>query len=144
MLPFSVTFRPGLSVHEQVVYAVTKAIVAGQLQPGEAFPSVRAISQDLRINPNTAHKIVATLVQDGLLEVLPGVGTIVAVIPRATARDRRALLERDVEKLVVEARRLSLELEDVLEAVQACWDGLGRGGAESGGGGGRQRRKGGA
>jgi GntR family transcriptional regulator len=127
MLPFTVTFRPGLSVHEQVVYAVTKAIVAGQLRSGEPFPSVRAISQDLRINPNTAHKIVATLVNEGLLEVRPGIGTVVAAAPEASARERRALLEQDVEKLVVEARRLAVALDDVLEAVRAHWDGLSRG-----------------
>jgi GntR family transcriptional regulator len=125
MLPFSVTFRPGVSVHEQVVFAVKKAIVGGQLRAGEAFPSVRALSQDLRINPNTAHKVVATLVGEGLLEVHPGVGTVVAGGRQPTAAERATLLERDVEKLVVEARNLSLDLDEVLGAVRAQWDGLG-------------------
>ena len=65
MLPFTVEFRPGEPVYEQVMYAVKKAIVLGQLGPGDRFPSVRALSQELRINPNTAHKIVAALTSDG-------------------------------------------------------------------------------
>ena len=35
MLPFTVRFRSGLPAYEQVLYAVRKAIAAGQLQPGD-------------------------------------------------------------------------------------------------------------
>jgi len=104
VLPFTVTLRPGLSVHEQVVFAVKKAIVSGRLRPGDEFPSVRVLSRELRINPNTAHKVVGTLTSDGLLDVRPGIGTFVAERPAADARDRRALLREDVEKLVVDLR----------------------------------------
>jgi GntR family transcriptional regulator len=128
VLPFSVVIRPGLSVHEQVVFAVKKAIVSGRLRPGDEFPSVRALSRELRINPNTAHKVVATLTADGLLDVRPGIGTYVAARPVASAADRRALLREDVERLVVEARHLSLDVQDVLDAVAEHWGRLDRGG----------------
>ena len=124
MLPFSVTFRPGASVHEQVVFAVKRACVRGQLRPGDSFPSVRALSQELRINPNTGHKIVSALVAEGLLEVRPGVGTIVAKAPAASRGQRRALLGQGVERLVVEARKLSLDLDEVVEAVRDRWESL--------------------
>jgi GntR family transcriptional regulator len=125
VLPFSLVFKPGASVHEQVVFAVKKACVSGQLRPGDPFPSVRALSQQLRINPNTAHKVVATLVAEGLLEVRPGIGTAVARAPAATRGQRRALLNEETERLVVEARKLSLNLDEVLEAVQEQWKKLG-------------------
>lgn len=127
MLPFTVTLRPGLSVHEQVVFAVKKAIVSGRLRPGDEFPSVRVLSRELRINPNTAHKVVGTLTSDGLLDVRPGIGTFVAERPAADARDRRALLREDVEKLVVDARHLNLDVQDVLDAVAEHWSRLDRG-----------------
>jgi GntR family transcriptional regulator len=128
VLPFSATIRPGLSVHEQVVFAVKKAMVSGRLRPGDEFPSVRALSRELRINPNTAHKVVATLTADGLLEVRPGIGTFVVGRTASSAADRRALLREDVERLVVEARHLSLDVEDVLDAVAEHWARLDRGG----------------
>ena len=81
MLPFTVQFRTGLSLYQQLVYAVQKAIISGQLLPGDPFPSVRKLSQELRINPNTAQKVVTRLVDQGLLEVKPGVGTRVARPP---------------------------------------------------------------
>lgn len=128
MLPFSVSLRPGLSVHEQVVFAVKKAVVSGRLRAGDEFPSVRALSRELRINPNTAHKVVATLTADGLLEVRPGIGTFVAGRQASSAAERRALLREDVERLVVEARHLSLDVQDVLDAVAEHWERLDRGG----------------
>ena len=121
MLTFSLVFKPGASVHEQVVFAVKKACVAGHLLPGDPFPSVRLLSQELRINPNTAHKVVATLVNQGLLEVRPGIGTTVARAPAATRAQRRSLLQEETERLVVEARKLSLDLQEVLDAVQERW-----------------------
>ena len=126
MLAFSVTLRPGLSIHEQIVYAVKKAVVSGRLKPGDGFPSVRALSKELRVNPNTAHKVVATLVGEGLLEVRPGIGTVVAKVPAATAEQRRALLKEDAERLVVEARRLAFDRQDVVDAVVDHWDRLAR------------------
>ena len=124
MLAFKVELKSGASVYEQVIYAVKKAIVSGRLQPGDRFPSVRTLSQELRINPNTAHKIVAALIDQGLLEVRPGIGTKVAEVPPPDARQRRDLLGKDLERLVVEAKKLALDLDEVILALKEHWDEL--------------------
>jgi GntR family transcriptional regulator len=121
MLPFEVVLRPGQSPFRQVVYAATRAAVSGELRAGDRFPSVRELSQALKINPNTAHKAVAELVRDGVLEVLPGVGTVVAARPHTSAAERRRLLSEEVEQLVVAAKRLGLREADVVGAVSARW-----------------------
>jgi GntR family transcriptional regulator len=121
MLPFAITLKAGESPYRQIVYAATRAIVSGDLAPGAAFPSVRELSQALKINPNTAQKVVGELVRDGLIEVRPGIGSVVASARRSSAGERRALLSGDVEALVVEARRLGLTRDDVLHAVAARW-----------------------
>lgn len=122
-LPFSVTLRPGRPLHDQVVFAATKAVVTGQLAPGDAFPSVRALSQELQINPNTAQKIVATLIERGLLEPRPGIGTVVSAWRPAATPERRALLAAQIDRLVVDARQLGLDVSDVLDAVRRAWKG---------------------
>jgi DNA-binding transcriptional regulator YhcF (GntR family) len=121
MLPFTITLRPGVPIYEQVVYAVTRAIVTDQLRPGDAFPSVRTLSQELKINPNTAHKIIATLVEDRLLVVRPGIGTLVSGTRESGGTLRRALLDDGAERLVVEARRDGFTLTDVLAAIRRHW-----------------------
>jgi len=121
MLPFHVELIPGRSPYRQVVYAATKAVVSGELAAGDAFPSVRELSQALKINPNTAHKVVSELVQQGMLEVLPGIGTVVSESYRSTSEERRDLLADRVEHLVVDAARLGLVKDDVLDAVEDHW-----------------------
>ncbi len=121
MLPFDVRLRPGESPYKQIVYAATKAVVSGDLLPGAPFPSVRVLSQALKVNPNTAHKVIAELVRSDILEVLPGVGTVVAEWGPASAEERRKLLSEDVERLLVEAKRLRLSLQDVQEGVAERW-----------------------
>ena len=125
MLPFSISLKPGLPIAEQVIFAVKKAVVAGQLKPGEAFPSVRVVSQELQINPNTAHKIVAALVAEGVLVTTPGVGSVVAERFAGDPASRADLLGAEVERLVVEAKKLGLNLDDVQAAVAAHWKKLG-------------------
>ncbi len=110
MLPFAIQLKSGTPIYDQVLVAVKRALISGQLKPGDRFPSVRILSQELRISPNTAHKIVSTLIEDGLLKVQAGVGTTV---------DRVRLSQ--IERLVVDARVVSLELEDLLPAIQKIW-----------------------
>lgn len=121
VIPFHVQFQPGVPLYEQVVYAAKKALLGGQLRPGDTFPSVRALSTTLKINPNTAHKVHQHLIAEGLLEVRSGIGVVVAAPPASSMAERSQLLEGEVEQLVVEAKRLGLAMSDVIEAVKSHW-----------------------
>ena len=125
MTLFRFTLRPGPSIFDQVVFAATKAFVSGEFQPGQAFPSIRALASDLKIHPNTAHKVVQHLIQERWLDVQPGIGTVVAARPAARAGDRHRLLQHEVEQLVVEALRVGVQLEDVVDAIETRWAKLG-------------------
>jgi DNA-binding transcriptional regulator YhcF (GntR family) len=124
MLPFTVSLRAGLPVYEQVVYAVTKAVVTGQLRPGDAFPSVRTLSQELKINPNTSYRIVARLTADGVLEVRPGIGTFISAGRPGPISGRKVLPEDEAERVVIAARRGGLSLDDLLAAIRRSWNRL--------------------
>ena len=126
MLPFSIALKPGLPITEQVIFAVKKAVVAGQLKPGQPFPSVRVVSQELQINPNTAHKIVAALVTEGVLVTTPAVGSVVAEQAAGDRAERAELLGAELERVVVEAKKLGLTLDEVSAGLAAHWKKLGR------------------
>jgi DNA-binding transcriptional regulator YhcF (GntR family) len=121
MTLFRLSLRPGESIFDQLVFAAKKAFVSGELQTGQAFPSVRALAAAFKIHPNTAHKVVQHLIQERWLEARPGIGTVVAEIPEPRRGDRKRLLGREVEQLVVEAKRLELDIDEVIEAIQDQW-----------------------
>ena len=124
MIPFRIQFRAGISLFEQIIYASKKAMIAGQLRPGDAFPSVRALSKELKVNPNTAAKVVAHLVNEGLLEMKPGIGTVVASLPDSTKSERTQLLGQQIEEIVVEAKRLGIGLNTMLDSISDHWQRL--------------------
>ena len=127
MTLFRLTLRSGVSIFDQVVFAAVKAFVSGEFEPGQPFPSVRTIAQELKIHPNTAHKVVQCLIQERWLEVQPGIGTVVALSPPARAGDRQRLLEHELDQLIVEALRVGIQLEDLCEAIEKRWAKLGGG-----------------
>jgi GntR family transcriptional regulator len=124
VLPFEVQHQPGKPVSEQLVYAVKKAIAQGRLQAGDAFPSVRMLSRELRINPNTAQKAVGQLTQAGILEIEPGIGTRVRAQATLSDEETGAVLDEPMEALVVEAKRLGLTLEALKHSIQKTWKNL--------------------
>lgn len=121
MLPFAIELTGGESPYRQIVYAATRAVVSGELTVGSAFPSVRVLSQSLKVNPNTAQKAVAELVREGLLEVRPGVGTVVADWGPASPEQRTSLLSDELERILVEARRLGVSRDALHRAVDERW-----------------------
>jgi GntR family transcriptional regulator len=125
VLPFSIELKSGLPVAEQILFAVKKAVVNGQLRPGDRFPSVRVLSTELKVNPNTAHKVVAALVSEGVLVTTPAVGSVVAERAVGGRAERAELLGAELEWLVVEAKKLGLTLEEVERGLATHWKKLG-------------------
>jgi len=121
-LPFTITITSGKPAYEQVINAVHKAIATGRLKEGDAFPSVRNLSKEAKINPNTAHKVIQHLTQEGTLEVLPGRGTRIAALKQ---RPESELLENlDLESIAIEAIRLGIPLTSVVNNLTKTWNQL--------------------
>lgn len=58
---------------------------------------------------------------EGILEVQPGLGTVVAALPPGSIEDRSDLLSHSTERLVIEAQRLGLTEEQLLTAIRKHW-----------------------
>lgn len=118
MLPFIIQIEDGLPVSDQILQAVRKAMLTGQLAVGDEFPSVRTLSQELRISPTTAHKVVAALKEAGYLGSRPGIGMVVTV-PELPPHDERIdHLQPLCADLLKEAGDLHLKFDDVVAALR--------------------------
>ncbi len=120
MLPFRFVAQPGAPIADQVVFAAKKAILGGKLLPGEAFPSVRALARGTKIHANTAQKVIAQLAAEGLIDVIPGIGTVVCrhAVPRGNSA---RLLAPKLEQLIVQAMQLNVSLDDLQFALAEGW-----------------------
>lgn len=118
MLPFTLNFQDGVPVSDQILRAVRKSILTGQLTAGDPFPSVRAMSQDLKISPTTAHKVVSQLKAAGYLASRPGIGMFVSNPSLPARSERLELLTPVCRALLDEALDLGLDLEDVIDTLR--------------------------
>src|SRR5262245_30054739 len=68
--------------------AIRTRIISGQLAPGDAIPSARAITREWGVAVATATRALAELRDEGLVNARPGVGTVVAARPARGRRNR--------------------------------------------------------
>ena len=120
MLPFIVQIQDGLPVSDQIIQAVRKAMLTGQLAVGDEFPSVRTLSQELRISPTTAHKVVAILKDAGYLASRPGIGMVVKSPELPDRAERLAHLQPLCQQILKEAEDLHLDFPAVIEALECA------------------------
>ena len=104
-----------LPLSEQLVEQLRKKIVLGNAAPGSPLPSVRQLSVELGVNPNTIQKAYREMEQEGLIVSLPGRGSFVTSdVARMQERQRAAELA-NLEK----ALRLCREIGISYTSVQA-------------------------
>jgi DNA-binding transcriptional regulator YhcF (GntR family) len=107
-------------IYIQIADQIRDDIVTGALSPGDQVMSTNQYATFHRINPATAGKAFQQLVDEGLLEKRRGVGMFVAhgADDRLRAERRSRFVDEVVGPLVVEARRLSISIDDVIAAVR--------------------------
>lgn len=75
---FQLDLRNNKSIYDQIVDKFKEQIMMGQLQTGAKMPSVRELSRELGVNPNTIQKSYRELERQGYIYTSSGVGTFVA------------------------------------------------------------------
>ena len=115
---FSIDYKSGLPIFEQLYRSVVKLGAAGAFGESGQLPSVRAVARELGVNPNTVQKAYAMLEHDGVIYSLPGKGSFLAK-PEAVLEKRR----NDALNRVREALREALECGVDRERLRALLDG---------------------
>ena len=108
-------------VYEQIVDQVEQMILSGLMRPGEQLPSVRSLSLELSITPNTIQKAYAELDGRGIIYTLPGRGGFVSQnAPELLAEARRSRLGT-VRELARELALAGVPEDEVLACVRSAY-----------------------
>jgi GntR family transcriptional regulator len=119
-MPFRIRVQPGSStpIYRQIVDQVRTGASLGVLSPGDALPSVRALSEELLVNPNTVAKAYAELARDGTVEAHAGRGVFIAERRQVlSGAERRLRLEAAVDELLREAVFLQCSKEQIHRTI---------------------------
>ena len=105
-------------IYRQLMDQVRQAVARGKLQPGSRLPSVRVLSRELVVNPNTIARTYTELEREGVLNTRQGLGVFVAE-PQddLSAAARRVRFNTALDSFLTEAVHLGMSAEDVLSAL---------------------------
>lgn len=110
----------GRALFLQIAESVEDSIVDGSLAEEAQAPSTNELAAFYRINPATAAKGVAMLVDKGVLYKRRGIGMFVApgARDRVLAERRGLFADRYVDPLLAEARKLGLDADDLTRLIR--------------------------
>jgi DNA-binding transcriptional regulator YhcF (GntR family) len=108
----------------QIAEQIEASIIDGSLPEEGQVPSTNELAAFHRINPATAAKGVNQLVADGVLYKRRGIGMFVSTGARTQLLERRReeFAKQFVAPLLVEARRLGMDAEQIKKMIDVWGD----------------------
>jgi len=111
------------AVYEQIVVQVEKYVLSGILTSGEKMPSVRKLSVELNVNPNTVQRAYTELERGGVIVTAPGRGAFVSDSGSTVLREvRRKEYLKKLEEVLLELRVSNVRKKQILEIVDKAFE----------------------
>jgi GntR family transcriptional regulator len=117
---WKIEFHSGIPVYKQIIHQVQAAVSSGQLKEGDQLPTIRALHQQLNVNPNTVAKAYRELAHLGLISAEHGSGCFVTAppaVPKLSARETREKASELSARFAAEARSQGIPLEQIIQQL---------------------------
>ena len=121
LMTFKLKVHPhsAIPIYKQMIEAIVAAIEANEIKPGDKLPSIREMSAQLKINPNTTAKVYRELELRGFVESRAGSGCFVRQLDeKAAAAEKKARIQQLYEKLLGEARAQRIDEADFIRFMK--------------------------
>lgn len=105
-------------VYEQIASQVERHIRLGILHVGDQLPSVRSLSIELSVNPNTIQKAYSELEARGLTTSVPGKGCFISRMSEDALRSANDKKLSDLEKAIFDLVESGVSADEILAAVE--------------------------
>jgi len=109
-------------IYEQLIDSIKKEILNGALTEDELIPSVRTLSVNLSINPNTIQKAYNELERIGITRSVPGVGRYVSKDAVLIIKEDMRNAEQDLRKAITDLKIAGCELESIMKKVKLYYE----------------------
>lgn len=118
---FQVDAMSRIPVYEQIVEQMERYILAGIMNPNDKLPSVRNLSVELAINPNTIQKSYTELDRRGVIYSVPGRGSFVAADALERIGGNRRMKLNEMKELMLELKLAGITYEEMEECLKTVY-----------------------
>lgn len=120
-MSITVDIASAVPVFEQLVQQIRDAVLAGELRPGTALPTIRQLANDLQLNPNTVARAYKVLERDGVIETRGRSGSFIhARAKRHSKNDARETAVAALTESVAALRAAGLTDTEIRVAFAAA------------------------
>ena len=109
-------------VYEQIVSQMERFVLTGVLAPGSQLPSVRSLSVELSINPNTIQRAYTELDRRGVICSVPGKGCFVSESAVKVLSEMKREKLVDLKEMVWEMKLAGVTLEELLDLIRQVYE----------------------
>ncbi len=109
-------------LYEQIEEQIKRAILSGELTPGEALPSIRYLARELRVSVITAKRAYDDLERDGFVQTTQGKGTFVSLANLDRLREvAMSQIEEKLAEAIGAAKSIGLGLEEFQQIIEELY-----------------------
>ena len=110
-------------IYQQIVYQLKKLILKGQLEAGDALPSIRNLAKELQISVITTKRAYEELEKEGFIETVPGKGSFVAAHNKEILREKKlSIVEDKLMEAVLVAKSLELSWDELIAILELLYE----------------------
>jgi GntR family transcriptional regulator len=117
-LHFNIDAKSPIPIYEQVKFAIKLAVFSGYLVDGDQLTSIRDLSVQLKINPNTIIKVYNQLEAEGFITSRHGSGYYVKLDLTKVHKEKYEVFEELSAEYVHKALGLGYVTDDILKLIQ--------------------------
>jgi len=118
-LSIAISTGSSIPIYKQITDQVRLAVATGKLSIDDQLPSVRALAEELVLNPNTVARAYGDLAREGLIEARAGRGVFIIRKRKVFTREEgRRRLEPLLDSLIGEAMAMDFTGDDLRQAFE--------------------------
>ena len=115
---FHLDLKSKKSIYEQIVDGIKGLIISGELKQNDKLPSVRDLSAQLTVNPNTIAKAFRSLELQGWIYTVSGRGCFVSESAKDVDSERLAKIYSQLEDGIRELLFMGIGEEDIITKIR--------------------------
>ena len=104
-------------VYEQIISQVEQFVLTKILASGSQIPSVRSLSVELSINPNTIQKAYSELDRRGIIYSVPGKGCFITNNAMDILSSSKRSQIKELEKSIYELALAGVSREEIIKCI---------------------------
>lgn len=116
-------FEDNLPIYIQIMNLLIKKMLKGELKGGEKMPSVRELSTELKVNPNTIQRSYQELEREGIVFTQRGMGTFVSEDTNVLKDLKKNMASNIVTRFIEDMESIGFKKNEIIELISKRTEG---------------------